>query len=117
MYIHFPFFSTQVIDCILQTRNYCEMQTCLNSDVPNKLLYGFSEKYLETGTLSNLHLNLILSFREIIKGLIKCIGLNINKTLALDLTIDQVYLKQRQISKVMFVSDYNKYFRKVSKGW
>lgn len=70
---------------------------------------GFSEKYLETGTLSNQCLHLTLSFGEIINGLIKCIGLNNNKTLALDLTTDQVYLKQRQISKVMFISDYNKF--------
>lgn len=81
--------------------------------MPNKLHSVFSEKYLETNALSNQHLNLTLSLREIIKGLIKCIGLNINKTLALDLTIDQVYPKQSQISKVMFISTYNNYFMKV----
>lgn len=85
--------------------------------MPNKLHSGFSEKYLETGILSNQCLNMTLSFREIIKGLIKCIGLNINKTLALDLTTDQVYLKQTQISKVMFISDDNKYFRRVFNVW
>lgn len=93
------------------------MQAWLNSDVPNKLHSGFSEKYLETGPLSKQHLNLVMSFREIIKGLVKCIGLNINKTLPLDLTTDQVCLKQSQVSKVVFISDYTKYFSKVFKVW